>query len=207
LLLLLLGFVVFRFDRALQAENILKDRVPGLRIARPAWERELEQAGEALLLDLLARAFILARTIGAHYDTEEGLSIELAMSALELVQQVGEPSGPLDAKLIRTAKPEDCIQRGFVPEATAVAGAAIKPEQGKQRFFVVADIGAGTSDFGAFIAVPGSHRQGKISEHAWARRIVEKAGNFLDSQVVTYLKRKNGLKFRGPARTPRADKF
>ena len=199
LLLLLLGFVVFRFDSALQKEDVRKGRVPRLRIARPAWESEFEQAGEALLLDLLARAFILARTIDARYDTDEGLPIGLALSALKLVDQVSEPSAHLKAKLISEAAPEDCIQRGFVPEATAVAAAAIRPEQGKQRVFVVADIGAGTSDFGAFTAVPGQYRHGKIGEYPWARRLVEKAGNFLDSKVVSYLKKKHGLNDEMPA--------
>jgi len=199
LLLLLLGFVLFRFDRALQTENVPKGRIPRLRIARPAWKRAYEQDGEALLLDLLARAMILARTIGARYEANEGLAIEAAMAALALVDHVTEPSAQLKAKLIRTATPADCIERGFVPEATAVAAAAIRPEQGKQRVFVIADIGAGTSDFGAFIAVPGRDRQGRIGEYAKARRIVEKAGNFLDSQVVSYLIRRNGLNAELPA--------
>ena len=199
LLLLLLGFVVFRFYCALQNENVLEGRVPRLRIARPAWEPEDEQAGEVLLIDLLARAFVLARTIGARYETDEGLPVELAVSALKLVEQVSEPSAHLQAKLIRTAAPSDCIQRGFVPEATAVAAAAIRPEQGRRRVFVVADVGAGTSDFGAFITVPGPDRQGKIGECKSARHFVAKAGNFLDSQVLTYLKKKNGLNSELPA--------
>jgi len=193
LLLLLLGFIMFRFDRALRTEKFPKDRVPQLRIARPAWKRAFEREGETLLLDLLARAMILARTIGARYDTNEGLSIEHALLALQDVDQVAGPATHLQTKLIRAATPSDCIQRGFVPEATAVAAAAIRPEQNKQRVFVIADIGAGTSDFGAFIAVPGRNRQGRIGEYSKARRIEERAGNFLDSQVVSYLIRKNGL--------------
>lgn len=194
LLLLLLGFIIFRFDRALRGEkNLRKDHLPQLRIARPAWKREYERDGEALLLDLLARAMILARTIGVRYDTNDGLPIELALSALQAVDQVAGPSAHLQTKLIRAAMPNDCIERGFVPEATAVAAAAIRPEQNKQRVFVIADIGAGTSDFGAFIAVPGRNRKGRIGEYSRARRIAEKAGNFLDSQVVSYLIRKNGL--------------
>jgi molecular chaperone HscA len=199
LLLLLLGFIVFRFDRALRSWNDLKGRLPRLRIARPAWKREYEQAGEALLLDLLGRAFILARTIGARYETNEGLSVKLAMSALKLVDRVNEPSAELQKKLVHTAAPGDCIQRGFVPEATAVAAAVIRPEQGQRRVFVIADIGAGTSDFGAFITVPGKDQRGRISEYARARGIVEKAGNFLDSQVVSYLTKKNGLNAELPA--------
>jgi hypothetical protein len=194
LLLLLLGFIIFRFDRALRGErNLRKDHLPQLRIARPAWKREYERNGEALLLDLLARAMILARTIGVRYDTNDGLPIELALSALQAVDQVAGPSAHLQTKLIRAATPNDCIERGFVPEATAVAAAAIRPEQNRQRVFVIADIGAGTSDFGAFIAVPGRNRKGRIGEYSRARRIAEKAGNFLDSQVVSYLIRKNGL--------------
>ena len=193
LLLLLLGFIIFRFDRALRAERFPQDRLPRLRIARPAWKREFERDGEVLLLDLLARAMVLARTIGERYDTSDGLPVELAMSVLKGVGGITEPAANLQAKLIRTAAPNDCIERGFVPEATAVAAAAIRPELNKQRVFVIADIGAGTSDFGAFIAVPGRDRKGRIGEYSKARRIEERAGNFLDSQVVSYLIKKNGL--------------
>src|SRR6266436_7580365 len=91
LLLLLLGFIGFRFDRALQGETVRKGRIPRLRIARPAWKREFEQDGEALLLDLLARALVLARTIGALYETDDGLSVDLALSALKQVGQFSEP--------------------------------------------------------------------------------------------------------------------
>ncbi len=193
LLLLLLGFIIHRFDRALQTENIANGRVPRLRIARPAWKREFEQRGEALLLDLLARAFVLARTIGPQYDTNDGLSVDIATSALELVNRLEKPSQPLKTKLVRAAYPSDCIDRGFVPEATAVAAAAIRPEERRRRIFVIADIGAGTSDFGAFVTVPGREQRGRIGEYTRARRIVERGGNFLDSQLVTFLIGKNGL--------------
>ena len=86
----------------------------------------------------------------------------------------------------------DCIDRGFVPEATAVAAAAIRPEKGLRRLFVVVDVGAGTSDFGAFVTVPGDG-QGKIGELPRARRVVLRGGNFLDEQVVALLKDKAGL--------------
>jgi hypothetical protein len=193
LLLLLLGFIVHRFDRALQTEDIAGGCVPRLRIARPAWKREFERDGEALLLDLLARAFVLARSIGAQYDTNDGISVDVAASALELVNRLVTPSQHLKTKLVGAARPRDCIDRGFVPEATAVAAAAIRPEEGRRRVFVIADIGAGTSDFGAFVTVPGREQRGRICEYASARRIVERGGNFLDSQIVTYLIGKNGL--------------
>jgi hypothetical protein len=40
---------------------------------------------------------------------------------------------------------QDCIDRGFVPEATAVAAAAIRPDKRRRRVLVVVDVGAGTS--------------------------------------------------------------
>jgi hypothetical protein len=193
LLLLLLGFIISRFDRALQNENVSSGRVPRLRIARPAWKREYERDGEALLLNLLARAFVLARTIGKQYDTIDGLSVDVATAALELVRGLVAPSQRFQAKLVCEARPRDCVERGFVPEATAVAAAAIRPEERRRRIFVIADIGAGTSDFGAFVTVPGREQRGRIGEYTKARRIVERGGNFLDSQLVTYLIRKNGL--------------
>jgi molecular chaperone DnaK (HSP70) len=87
---------------------------------------------------------------------------------------------------------QDCIDRGFVPEATAVAAAAIRPDKRKRRVLVVVDVGAGTSDFGAFITVPGDGT-GRIGELQRARRVVLRGGNFLDEQVVALLKDKAGL--------------
>jgi hypothetical protein len=46
-------------------------------------------------------------------------------------------------------KVQDCIDRGFVPAA------AIRPDKCRRRVLVVVDVGAGTSDFGAFVTVPG----------------------------------------------------
>ena len=43
------------------------------------------------------------------------------------------------------------------------------------------------------MAVPGREQRGRIYEYSRARRIVERGGNFLDSQLVSYLVRKNGL--------------
>jgi hypothetical protein len=139
-----------------------------LRIARPAWKREFEQDGEVLLLDLLARAMILAREIGRTLRHQRRPPCRPCAVRSQGRRQDREPAANLQAKLIRTATPNDCIERGFVPEATAVAAAAIRPELNKQRVFVNADIGAGTSDFGAFIAVPGRDRKGRIGEYSKA---------------------------------------
>jgi molecular chaperone HscA len=87
---------------------------------------------------------------------------------------------------------KDCIDRGFVPEATAVAAGAIKPERRLRRVFLIADVGAGTCDFGAFVTVTGDGR-GRIKELPRGRRVVLRGGNFLDQQVIALLKDKAGL--------------
>jgi len=87
---------------------------------------------------------------------------------------------------------QDCIDRGFVPEATAVAAAAIRPDRRRRRVLVVVDVGAGTLDFGAFVTVPGDG-SGRISKLQRARRDVLRGGNFLDEQVVALLRDKADL--------------
>jgi hypothetical protein len=112
------------------------------------------------------------------------------VSALKLVENISQPSIQLQQKLCAIANPNDCIDRGFVPEATAVAAGAIRPERGQRRLFAIADVGAGTSDFAAFITVPGHDQRGRIGEFARAHGMLEKEGNFLDSQVVSCLIKK-----------------
>jgi molecular chaperone HscA len=198
LLLLLLGYLAHRFDASLAAVPELKGRLPRLRLSRPGWSKADEPAGEALLLDLMGRAFVLARTLGAKLDDPAGLRVDDARAALDAAFGVEDASKTFQRKMMiddgdDDERPASCIERGFVPEATAVAASAIKPEGGRGRLLTVADIGAGTSDFGAFVSSPGRDQRGVIGEYARERQLVEQAGNYLDKLLFAYLKEKNEL--------------
>lgn len=193
LLLLLLGFLSYRFEDALRAVGDFKGRLPWLRVSRPGWSPDSERTGERLLSELMGQSLVLARTIGPKFDDEAGLRVQDARSALDAALSVSDAGEAFQRKLLRSGSGNNCIERGFVPEATAVAASAIRPEARKGRLFTVADIGAGTSDFGAFISAPGRDGRGVFGEFVSERRLVEQAGNHLDALVFSYLKEANEL--------------
>ena len=57
---------------------------------------------------------------------------------------------------------------------------------------VVVDVGAGTTDFGAFVTVAGNG-DGRIGELRRGQRVILRAGNLLDEQVVALVRDKAGL--------------
>jgi molecular chaperone DnaK (HSP70) len=194
LMALLLAQLVWRADSAAQKAGV--GTLPKLRFARPAWESDHAKRGEEQLLKLFAMAFAIASTLRERLVDAEGLD---SAHARRVLDQVNDNTNLLpllmrrvEVKEARAPNVQDCIDRGFVPEATAVAVAAIRPKEGLRRLFVVVDVGAGTSDFGAFITVPGDG-SGRISELQRARRVVLRGGNFLDEQVVALLRDKAGL--------------
>src|SRR5262249_7358710 len=82
-----------------------------------------------------------------------------------------------------------------VTEATAVAAGSIRPKG--RRVVVVADIGGGTSDFGAFITgLPGRNVLAGIKGTS---AILRQAGDYLDMQLNRLLLNKAGLVPGDPA--------
>jgi molecular chaperone DnaK (HSP70) len=202
LLALLLGFIVHRFHLALQDVAELAGELPKLRISRPAWSPDQELAGETLLRKYLGEGFILASTLGNYFDAPSGLPVERAQEGLSEVRDYnGNPEELFDGLLAKSDAPQDCIGRGFVPESTAVAAAHI--DMVGACVFVVADIGGGTSDFGAFLSVPGNDRQGRIGEIRSVRQSLPKGGDEIDRLLLRYLKRKNGLEEELPVNQAR----
>jgi molecular chaperone HscA len=190
LMALLLAQLVWRAHGA--AKKAGMRALPKLRFARPAWKSEHASRGEEQLLRLFASAFAIASTLRERLVDSNGLDSADARHVLDHVKDDTHLLPLLMHRVEVEDNVKDCIDRGFVPEATAVAAAAIRPDRRKRRVLVVVDVGAGTSDFGAFITVPGDG-SGKISELQRARQVVLRGGNFLDEQVVALLKDKAGV--------------
>jgi molecular chaperone HscA len=191
LMALLLAHLIWRAVVAAQTTGL--QSLPKLRFARPAWDKNHALRGEERLLQLFAKAFVIASSLQGRLDDPRGVPMAEARWVLEQLNAHGEKHLDLLKKRVEIGPDtDDCIDRGFVPEATAVAAAAIRPERGVRRIIVVIDVGAGTSDFGAFVTVPGQG-DGRISELQRGRRVVLRGGNFLDEQVIALLKDKAGL--------------
>jgi molecular chaperone HscA len=190
LMALLLAHLIWQGHTAAQKERL--NGLPRLRFARPAWRPDRVQRGEAQLLKLFGRAFAIAGTLRERLVEPDGVPTKDAKSVLALLH---DDDGLRDLVMKRVEIGEDqrdSIDRGFVPEATAVAAAAIHPEKSWRRVFIVVDVGAGTTDFGAFVTVPGKG-DGRIGELRRGQRVILRAGNFLDEQVVAFLREKAGL--------------
>jgi molecular chaperone HscA len=150
---LLLAQLVWRAYVAARQAGL--QTLPKVRFARPAWKPQHALRGEEQLLSLFAKAFAIAGSLRERLVQMEGLAIDNAKAVLVQVERDTEPLRLLMNRVEIEKDVKDCIDRGFVPEATAVAAAAIRPEKGLRRLFIVVDVGAGTSDFGAFVTVPG----------------------------------------------------
>lgn len=196
LMVLLLAHLIWNANASSWEEGL--KALPRLRFARPAWRPEHLRHGEAQLLTLFARGFAVAGTLGRELVDRDGLTVARARAVLDLPRSDAELVGLMKDRMEVGDDRADSIKRGFVPEATAVAAAAIHPEAGQRHVFVVVDVGAGTADFGAFVAVPG-RGDGRIGELQRGQRVILRAGNFLDEQVVALVRDKAGLAEGMPA--------
>lgn len=108
------------------------------RYARPCG-RDAQQAAwvDTLMRRLLSEAQILADTF--HGQWEGGIDIRRLKSAVEEVRKL-------------EYRPEFLIGDG-VPEPVAVAAAAVESSENRIDAYMVVDAGAGTTDFGLFLAL------------------------------------------------------
>lgn len=146
-----------------------------LRIARPAWKPKRAAAGEAALKAMVLRALSLVDLLGPALAAKGGLAHEAVRSAFQAI----DVSSADESDVFM----HDARQRASVLEASAAAAGAID-DRGR-RVVVVADIGGGTSDFGAFMTgLPGRSVLAEISGSA---NVLRKAGDHLDMLLTGVL--------------------
>ena len=178
LLALFLAHLLVQAGRAASIANVPWP-VP-LRIARPAWDEERAVAGEQALRSLILQAFAIADRLGGQLSAAGGITHDAARSALAAVMS--------DQRFLDPAALPDVFElsangSASVLEATAVAAGAIGDT--RRRVVVVADIGGGTSDFGAFMTgLPG---RGVLGEVDGSSGILRLAGDRLDVLLKFYI--------------------
>lgn len=186
LIALYLAYLLRRSELA--AQEIDLEWPPKLRIARPAWGPERAQWGEEILRDLVRRALMLVDALGDALTSQNGLEHGEALRAWN---GMPDPGTDRDSKLFQLADDGTAT----VMEATAVATGSIRPRG--RRIVVVADIGGGTSDFGAFMTgLPGHN---VVAEIEGGSRVLRQAGDVLDMHVRRMLLQSAGLLADDPA--------
>jgi len=159
-----------------------------MRIARPAWDEKRARDGEKALKGVVHDAFALVDQLGSKLSLRGGITHKAAASALRTLSS--KPTAD-DSKLFKL----DAQGRASVLEATAVAAGSIR-DTGR-RVVAVADIGGGTSDFGAFMTgLPNRH---VLAEISGSSTILREAGDYLDMQLRRYILAKAGLLQDDPA--------
>jgi hypothetical protein len=190
LLALFLAHLLMQAGRS-AAEANLPWPVP-LRIARPAWERSRATIGEATLRSLVLQAFAIVDLLGSKLTATGGLAHEEALNALSKAmndQSLQDPSAfPKAFELNREGS-------ASVLEATAVAAGSIR-ETGR-RVVAVADIGGGTSDFGAFMT--GLPNRDVVGEIAGSSYVLSEAGDHIDMLLTRHIMDKAGIDPYAPA--------
>src|SRR5215813_7986079 len=190
LLALFLAHLLVQAGRAAAAAGV-RWPVP-LRIARPAWAASRAAAGEKNLRSLVLQAFAIADALGDRLSATKGLTHKEARSTLAKVMSNEHFHNPA-----AYARLFELSTRGSssVLEATAVAAGSIR-ETGR-RVIAVADIGGGTSDFGAFMTgLPG---RDALAEIKGSSRILREAGDHLDMLLTRYILNRAGIDRDDPA--------
>ncbi|MEL6830743.1 MAG: hypothetical protein AAFO63_11460, partial [Pseudomonadota bacterium] len=186
LIALYLAYLLKRAEHA--AEEIGLDWPPKLRIARPAWSKERAEWGEEILRHLVRQAFLLIEGLGDDLLAEQGVSHERVRAVF---YEMPEPNLADDDDLFHLAADGTAT----VMEATAVATGSIRPT--RRRIVVVADIGGGTSDFGAFMTGLPGHKV--VSEIRGSSHVLRQAGDVLDMHVRRMMLSNAGLLQDDPA--------
>src|SRR5262245_6357865 len=163
-----------------------------LRIARPAWTARRALVGEMNLRSLVLRAFAIAEDLGDRLSAIKGLTHEDARAALSEVMNDDRFDNP--AAFPRVFE-QSANGSASVLEATAVAAGSIR-DTGR-RVIAVADIGGGTSDFGAFMT--GLAGRDVLGEIRGSSQIVRQAGDHLDMLLTRHILNQAGIDRDDPA--------
>ncbi|MBO0755557.1 MAG: hypothetical protein J2P54_06825 [Bradyrhizobiaceae bacterium] len=184
-------FLAHMLERA--GDDAKQQRLPWpvlLRIARPAWDAKRAQDGERTLKELVRHALTLVDKLGSKLASKGGLPQKAALAALKALSR-GAPTADGDAKIFKL----DDYGRASILEATAVASGTIR-DSGR-RVVAVADIGGGTSDFGAFMT--GLPNKNVLAEINNSSGILREAGDALDMHLRRYILAQAGLLPDDPA--------
>lgn len=173
--LLYLAYLTDLLGQALEVRSL--SRYTPRRYTLPGLEAGLEQKGpvvDKLMKHLLAQAQVLADTFQGRWN--DGLPAAEVWAACRKIDQLAE-------------LPSDIVRDGL-PEALAASQSAIDRAKVRSLILVV-DVGAGTSDIGAFVVQPG--RDGPVVAPIYGTmKVLRKAGDKIDEALIELILSKAG---------------
>lgn len=165
LLVLYFAFLLIRIERGHRADPAIA-AIPQarLRYTHPAWGGAEDEDRHRYIPRLIDEGGYVAHLIGPQIESEDGLSVDVALEAL------GRAA---------TASLQSRID-GVVFEAAAVAACRLADRAPSARHMIVIDIGAGTTDLGGYRL----RSEDAIEEIVPARRTVDVAGDVIDRVLM-----------------------
>lgn len=161
LVIAFLGFALHRVRAALGLRA--GDAMMPFRFTYPAWG--LGQDRRAELGALFNEAACLAQILADAYGDSAGLRLSALRDGLQAAKERALP-----------------VAIGAVFEAGAAACSRMLLEPDSAQVLMVVDVGAGTTDFGAF-----TYRQGQMAEIRPARKTIDLAGDTVDNALLNLL--------------------
>lgn len=149
------------------------------RFARPCWSGDAQtQWADKQMRDLLAEAQILADTFTGHW--KGGIDL-------------GQLKAAIDQMKVLNRRPDYLIAEG-IPEPVAVAAGAIANSKNLRDAFMVVDVGAGTTDFGLFVATKLKDSDDfKVFQVPSSIQGLNQAGDKVDNLLRIFIARKENI--------------
>lgn len=149
------------------------------RFARPCWPDESQAKwADALMRSMMAEAQILADTFSGRW--LGGIDVAELKAAVEMVKALGK-------------RPDYVIEAG-VAEPVAVAAGAFGDIENFRDAFMVVDVGAGTTDFGLFVA---TRPQGEEAVHVFqvpaSIQGLMQAGDKVDGMLRAFIAQRESI--------------
>lgn len=176
-----LAYFVDVAERALSGKEGFGDgaaRYVLRRYARPCWpDPQQARAADAKMREMMEQAQILADTFSGQW--KGGIPLTTVRIALDKVRELG-------------ARPSYLVAGG-VPEPVAVAAGAVYDSENARDAYMVVDVGAGTTDFGLFVATRTQNDEVKMHQIAASIRGVMQAGDKIDLLLRAHIAQEHGI--------------
>lgn len=179
ILTLYLAHLMYLTEMALEAKGVSVNALR--RFAHPAWNDAHKEGNEAAMTVMMAQAILLARSLKDKLLVS--MSVTEARAALDELQT-----------LDRSKLPLNLIGRP-VREATAAgAGALLGGRPNSREFYLIVDVGAGTTDVaGCICRTSDEWERPRVWEVTTAADAIKSAGNILDDALLKLAVQKCGL--------------